>query len=221
MSEGAQAPDLAGDLGQLGREIENAQSAFARAAQLAGLKGDPLLPLFKSLSDCLGLQWRMHSEAMRHQRDASQRLDMQLADTILRATLELDQRKQSVVQALAPELASMTARSVARWNRSVSARTALTFGGVAVALALALAASGYGAGWKAGRGTAVADASALAVVSQQAGPRATDALLAMVRTNDLSEAWSKCKASATTDKNGRKVCVMPMWADSPRQPDPD
>jgi hypothetical protein len=58
----------------------------------------------------------------------------------------------------------------------------------------------------------------LAGVIHQAGPDAETALADMVRANNVEEAWAKCQTTAIPDKNGRRVCSMPMWADPDGQP---
>jgi hypothetical protein len=78
--------------------------------------------------------------------------------------------------------------------------------------------AGYGAGWQAGRTSARDDASILEVVLRQAGPEAEAALVSMVRANNLPVAWAQCRRSANPDKQGRSVCVMPMWAEPQGQP---
>ena len=102
--------------------------------------------------------------------------------------------------------------------RAVTLKTALTFGGFAVALALGVSLAGYGAGWQAGHTSALSASGALAGAIHQAGPEAESALVSMVRANNLGEAWAACQKSAIADKDGRRVCAMPMWADPERQP---
>jgi hypothetical protein len=124
----------------------------------------------------------------------------------------------AIAENLAPELTKLMTNTVRTWNRSVTLRTALCFGGVAVALALGVAMAGYGAGWQAGHMFAVGAAGTLAEAVHQAGPDAEIALVSMVRANNVAEAWAKCQKTAVTDKGGRRVCVMPMWADPESQP---
>lgn len=231
MSEGAQAPDLPApaskgvlppnlpqDSAELGREIEKVQIDMERGIQLAGLKGDPLLPLLRTLTTALGLQWRLHDQAVSYFRSASDRLDRQLEDTIAQGEQALDTKRIAIVENLAPELAKLTTKNVRTWSRSVTLKTALTFGGFAVALALGVGAAGYGAGWGAGHSSGLSSSGALAGVLQQAGPGAEDSLIGMVRANNVPDAWKKCQQAATKDKDGRKVCSMPMWAEPEGQP---
>jgi hypothetical protein len=212
------APNLAQSSADLGQDIGRMQAAMERAVQLGGLKNDPTLPLIKALSASLGLQWRLHEQAVGYFRSASERLDRQLVDTIAQGEQALETRRISIVESLAPELVKLTTKHARTWSRAVTLRTALTFGGFAVALALGVGLAGYGAGWQAGHGSALGTAGALAGAIHQAGPDAESALAGMVRANNVAEAWEKCLNTATADKNGRRVCVMPMWADPEGQP---
>lgn len=224
MSEGIRAPDLSRgpDLSQssveLGLDIEQMQAEMERGIQLGGLKNDPTLPLIKALSASLGLQWRLHDQAVSYFRSASDRLDRQLVDTIAQGEQALETRRIGIVERLAPELAKLTTKNVRTWNRSVTLKTALTFGGFAVALALGVGLAGYGAGWQAGHTSALSAWGALAGAIHQAGPDAETALVGMVRANNVAEAWAKCQQTTTADKDGRRVCSMLMWADPEGQP---
>ena len=218
MSEDIQAPDLSQSSVELGHDIERMQAEMERGIQLGGLKNDPTLPLIKALSASLGLQWRLHDQAVGYFRDASDRLDRQLADTIAQGKQALETKRMAIAESLAPELTKLMTKSVRTWNRSVTIRTALNFGGVAVALALGVGLAGYGAGWQAGHSSSLATTGALAGAIHQAGPDAETALVGMVRANDVAEAWAKCQKTAVTDKGGRRVCAMPMWADPEGQP---
>ncbi len=218
MSEGAQAPDLPHASSELGRDIERMQAELDRGIQLAGLRNDPTLPLIRALSASLGLQWRLHDQAVRYFRSASDRLDRQLVDTIAQGQQALDTRRVAIVENLAPLLAKLTTQNVRTWNRSVTLKTALTFGGFAVALALGVGMAGYGAGWQAGHASALDTAGALAGAVLRAGPDAESALMGMMRANNLVEAWSRCQKTAVPDREGRRVCSMPMWADPGSQP---
>jgi hypothetical protein len=203
---------------ELGNDIERMQAEMERGIQLGGFRNDPTLPLIKALSASLGLQWRLHDQAVGYFRDASDRLDRQLADTIAQGERALETKRMAIAENLAPELTKLMTKSVRTWNRSVTLRTALNFGGIAVALALGVGLAGYGAGWQAGHISALAASSALAGAIHQAGPDAETALVSMVRANDVAEAWAKCQKTAVTDKGGRRVCAMPMWADPEGQP---
>ena len=231
MSEGAQAPapspategnappsNVAQVSADLGREIAKVQSEMERSIQLAGIKNDPLAPLLRMLTTALGLQWRLHDQAVAYFRDASDRLDQQLEDTIAQGGQALDVKRAAIVQDLAPELARLTTNAVRTWKRNLTLRTALTLGGFSVALALGVGAAAYGAGWEAGRSSALSSASALAGALSQAGPAAERAFVDLVRANNLGEAWARCQKTAMADKEGRRVCTMPMWADPEGQP---
>lgn len=203
---------------ELGKEISRVQVEMERAIQLGGLKNDPMLPLLRALATSLGLQWKLHDQAVNYFRDVSDRLDVQLADTILQGEQALEMRRAAIVETLAPELAKLTARSVRSWNRTVTTKTAVTLGAFSIALALGVALAGYGAGWQAGHNTALNASGALAAALRQAGPAAESDLVQMVRSNNVPDAWAKCQKSATADKGGRRVCMMPMWAEPEIQP---
>jgi hypothetical protein len=212
------APGLTQGSVELGHDIERMQAEMERGIQLGGFRNDPTLPLIKALSASLGLQWRLHDQAVGYFRDASDRLDRQLVDTVAQGEQALEARRLAIAEGLAPELTKLMTKTVRTWNRSVTLRTALHFGGVAVALALGVGLAGYGAGWQAGHSSSLATTGALAGAIHQAGPEAETALVGMVRANDVAEAWAKCQKTAVTEKGGRRVCAMPMWADPEGQP---
>jgi hypothetical protein len=218
VSEDVDAPGLMRNSAELGDEIERMQAEMERGVQLGGFRNDPTLPLIRALSASLGLQWRLHDQAVGYFRDASDRLDRQLADTIAQGEQALETRRMAIAESLAPELTKLMTKTVRTWARSVTLRTALNFGGVAVALAFGVGLAGYGAGFQAGHISALANTGALAGAIHQAGPDAETALVGMVRANDVAEAWAKCQKTAVTDKGGRRVCAMPMWADPEGQP---
>jgi hypothetical protein len=218
VSEDVDAPGLMRSSAELGDDIERMQAEMERGVQLGGFRNDPTLPLIRALSASLGLQWRLHDQAVGYFRDASDRLDRQLADTIAQGQQALETKRMAIAESLAPELTKLMTKTVRSWNRSVTLRTALSYGGVAVALALGVGLAGYGAGFQAGHISALAATGALAGAIHQAGPDAETALVSMVRANDVAEAWAKCQKTAVTDKGGRRVCAMPMWADPEGQP---
>ena len=218
VSDDVDVSDLTQGSVELGHDIERMQAEMERGIQLGGFRNDPTLPLIKALSASLGLQWRLHDQAVGYFRDASDRLDRQLSDTIAQGEQAIETRRMAIAESLVPELTKLMAKTVRTWNRTVTLRTALNFGGVAVALALGVGLAGYGAGWQAGHISALAATSALAGAIDQAGPNAETALVSMVRANDVAEAWAKCQKTAVTDKGGRRVCAMPMWADPEGQP---
>jgi hypothetical protein len=218
VNETVDTPSLTQGSLELGHDIERMQAEMERGIQLGGFRNDPTLPLIKALSASLGLQWRLHDQAVGYFHDASDRLDRQLADTIAQGEQTLETKRMAIAESLAPELTKLMTKSVRTWNRSVTIRTALNFGGVAVALALGVGLAGYGAGFEAGHISALATTGALAGAIHQAEPDAETALVAMVRANNIAEAWAKCQKTAVTDKGGRRVCAMPMWADPESQP---
>jgi len=218
VNETVDTPSLTQGSLELGHDIERMQAEMERGIQLGGFRNDPTLPLIKALSASLGLQWRLHDQAVGYFHDASDRLDRQLADTIAQGEQTLETKRMAIAESLAPELTKLMTKSVRTWNRSVTIKTALNFGGVAVALALGVGLAGYGAGFEAGHISALATTGALAGAIHQAEPDAETALVAMVRANNIAEAWAKCQKTAVTDKGGRRVCAMPMWADPESQP---
>ena len=197
----------------LGEEITRLQAELERGAQLAGLRNDPTWPLIKALSTSLGVQWRLHDQSIQCFHDASERLDRQLADNITQAENALDTRRAAIIESLVPILSDLTVKNARAWRRTVTLKTAITFGAFAVVLALGVGMAGYGAGWQSGRSLSVKASGDLAVASRDAGPAAEAALAGMIRANNLAEAWARCQAMATVDKNGRRVCAMPMWLD--------
>lgn len=209
---------IVGEAGSLQAKVEDAQTALALAIAKANLAGDPLGPALEAMSDSLGAQLALHQANTGHFRDVTARLDVSVADAIRGGEQALDARRIAIVEALAPALAKQTARSVRAWNRTVTLTTALSYGAFAVSLALGVGLAGYGAGWQSGHTSALEASGALAGALHQAGPDAEAALVSMVRANNVAEAWAQCLKTATSDKDGRRVCSMPMWADPEGQP---
>jgi hypothetical protein len=112
VSEDIQAPYLSQSSVELGHDIERMQAEMERGIQLGGLKNDPTLPLVKALSASLGLQWRLHDQAVGYFRSASDRLDRQLVDTIAQGEQALETRRIGIVESLAPELAKLTTKNL-------------------------------------------------------------------------------------------------------------
>jgi hypothetical protein len=168
VSDGVDVSDLTQGSVELGHDIERMQAEMERGIQLGGFRNDPTLPLIKALSASLGLQWRLHDQAVGYFRDASERLDRQLVDTVAQGEQALETRRMAIAESLVPELTKLMTKTVRSWNRSVTLRTALSFGGVAVALALGVGLAGYGAGFQAGHISALAATGALAGAIHQA-----------------------------------------------------
>ena len=209
---------IVGEAGSLRAKVEGAQTALALAIAKANLTGDPLGPALEAISDSLGAQLALHLANAGHFRDVTARLDLSAADAIRRGEQALDTKRIAIVEALAPALAKQTVRSVRSWNRTVTLKTALSYGAFAVSLALGVGLAGYGAGWQSGHTSALEASGALAGALHQAGPDAEAAFVSMVRANNVAEAWAQCRKSATIGKEGRRVCSMPMWADPEGQP---
>jgi hypothetical protein len=218
VSESIQAPELSQSSAELGVDIARMQAEMKRGIQLGGLKNDPTLPLIEVLSASLSVQWRLHDQAVSYFRNASERLDRQLVDTIAQGEQALETRRIGIVESLVPALVTLTTKNARTWRRVITLKSALSFGGVAVALALGVGMAGYGAGWQDGHGSALSASGALSGAVHQAGPDAENALVGMVRSNNVAEAWAKCQTTATVDKDGRRVCSMPMWAEPERPP---
>jgi hypothetical protein len=198
--------------------IDSVQTALSHAVAKANLAGDPLGPALEAMSHSLGAQLALHEANTGHFRDVTERLDRSVADAILQGEQALDAKRIAIVEALAPEIAKQTARSVRAWNRNVTLKTAISYGAFAVALAFGVGMGGYGMGWQTGHASALDASGALAGALHQAGPDAETALVSMVRANNVPEAWTQCQKSVSVDKQGRRVCVMPMWAEPGRQP---
>jgi hypothetical protein len=208
----------ANEAGSLRAKVEDAQTVLTGAIAKANLTGGPLGQALEAMSVSLGAQLALHQANIGHSRDVTERLDVSVVDAIRRGEQALEARRTGIVEALAPELAKQTARSVRAWNRTVTLKIALSYGTFAVSLALGVDLAGYGSGWQAGHTSAMEASGALAGALHQAGPDAEAALVSMVRANNVAEAWVQCRRSATVGKEGRRVCVMPMWAEPEGQP---
>ncbi len=202
----------------LSSKVEGAQGALARSIAKANLTGDPLGPALQAMSESLGVLLALHQASASNFRDITDRLDQAVADAVLQGERALDARRISIVESLAPELAKLMTHMARTWRRTVTAKTALIFGGVAIALALGVGAAGYGAGWQAGEASALDAGNAWATAVRAGGAGAEAALVDMVRSNNLADAWAMCRKASVLDKSGRRVCNMPMWAEPESQP---
>src|SRR5665213_3099321 len=112
VSEAVDTSGLAQDSAELGHDIERMQAEMERGIQVGGFRNDPTLPLIRALSASLGLQWRLHDQAVGYFRDASDRLDRQLVDTVAQGEQALETRRMAIAESLAPELTKLMAKTV-------------------------------------------------------------------------------------------------------------
>jgi len=207
-----------GQAGSLRSKVEDAQNAISRAIAKANLTGDPMAPALEAMADSLGAQLALHQANIGHFQEVNERLNNSVSGAVGRGEQALEAKRLTIIEALAPLLAQQTAQSVRAWNRTITLKAVLLYGTFAVAVAFGVGMAGYGVGWQAGHASALETSGALAGAIYHAGPNAENALVSMVRGNNLAEAWAKCQKSAVSDKNGRRVCLMPMWADPEGQP---
>jgi hypothetical protein len=207
-----------GQAGSLRSKVEDAQNAITRAIAKANLTGDPMAPALEAMAESLGAQLALHEANIGYFREVSRRLDNSVSGAVGRGEEALEAKRLTIIEALAPLLAQQTTQSVRAWNRIITLKTMLSYGTFAVAVAFGVGMAGYGVGWQAGHASALETSGALSGAIYHAGSNAENALVNMVRGNNLAEAWAKCQKSAVSDKNGRRVCMMPMWADPDGQP---
>ena len=212
------APD---DSGALGRDIAKLITDFDRAAQLAGLKGDPLFPLLDLTLTSLQLQWRLHDQAVRYFRDASGRLDRQYHETIQRTALvlkrgeqALETRQTSIIDQLTPKIAASVNDAVRRHTKTVQWKTLVGWGIAVLALALLPSAFAYTAGLSTGRAEGEIAGQTIQA-AMKAGPDAAAAWASLMAANNPVPELATCRKTAATGDDGRHYCTMPIWLDPP------
>lgn len=199
----------------LGEDIAAMQADIERIIQVAGLKNDPTLPLIQVVSLALGLQWRLHDQAVSYFHDASERLDRQLADTIRQGELALETRREAIVEKLAPQLVALVEKTAKQNQKTLRLKTML-FGAAALIAVLLVGgsltfASGYAEGRTNGEVVSHTINAAMAF-----GPDAAAAWSSLMAYNDPVSALATCKKSSATDSNGRPYCMMPVWIGPPQ-----
>jgi hypothetical protein len=204
--------DPAWDSAELGRDIENMQADIERTVQLAGLKNDPTLPLLKVLATSYGLQWRLHDQAILHQRDASGQLDRQVAESVRQGETALQASKLSIVEQLAPMIAKEVSRTTKTRLWTVKLRTGLIGTVVVASLMILGGCLTYGTGYTAGRAQGESNGKVISE-AMMAGPGAATAWSAIMALNDPVRALAACKQSITSDDEGRRSCSLPIWLD--------
>jgi len=199
----------------LGEDIAAMQADIERIIQVAGLKNDPILPLIQVMSLALGLQWRLHDQAVSYFHDASERLDHQLADTIRQGELALATRREAIVEKLAPQLIALV-ETTARQNQKTLRLKTVLFGAATLIGVLLVGgsltfASGYAEGRTNGEVIGHTVNAAMAF-----GPDAAAAWSSLMAYNDPVPALATCKKSSSTDSDGRRYCMMPVWIGPPQ-----
>ena len=210
--------DLGETSAELGREIAKLRAEMKRALEIAGMRNDPALPLVSVLASSLDAQWRLHNQAVRYFRSTSERLDRQYVETIAQAEAALDAKRLSVVEGLVPQLAQTVTRSVAVWNRAVTARTMLLVSGLAVAVVIAAGCLAYASGYEAGKDKAMNLMAVVPAAMKQNGPDAAMAIGELARYNDLGFLMKDCRKNAFMAE-GRQACALSFWLD-PSKPAP-
>ncbi len=204
--------DPAWDSAELGRDIENMQADIERTVQLAGLRNDPTLPLLKVLATSYNLQWRLHDQAILHQRDASGQLDRQVAESIRQGETALQANKLSIVEQLAPMIAKEVSRITKNRLWTVKLRTGLIGTAVLASLMILGGCLTYGTGYTAGRAQGESNGKVISE-AMMAGPGAATAWSTIMALNDPVRALAACKQSITSDDEGRRSCSLPIWLD--------
>jgi len=200
------------DSAELGRDIEKMQAEIERTVQLAGLKNDPTLPLLKVLAASFGLQWRLHDQAILHQRDASSQLDRQVVESVRLGEAAMQASKLSIMEQLAPMIANEVSRITKTRLWTIQLRTGLVGTAVVAGLMIFGGCVTYGTGYTAGR-TKGEDNAKIIATAMQAGPESASAWAALMATNNPVLALAACKKAISQDDEGRKSCSMPIWLD--------
>jgi hypothetical protein len=217
VNDRVQPPPLSQESEALGVDIAGMQAEVDRIIQLAGIKNDPTLPYLKVVSLSLGLQWRLHDQAVSYFHDASQRLDRQLADTISQGEQALEVRRASIVDQLAPRLTAVVEQTTRQNLQTARLRTIL--GGAAALIAVLVAggsltyASGYASGRTQGEVIGHTINSAMAL-----GPNTAAAWSLLMVDNDPVRALAACRKNIATSADGRHSCSLPVWLDTPPAP---
>jgi hypothetical protein len=200
------------DSAELGYDIEKMQAEIERTVQLAGLRNDPTLPLLKVLAASFGMQWRLHDQAILHQRDASGQLDRQVAESLRSGEAAMQASKLSIMEQLAPMIANEVSRITKTRLWTIKLRTGLVGTAVVAGLMIFGGCLTYGTGYTAGRAKGE-DNGKIIAAAMQAGPESATAWAALMASNNPVLALAACKKAISQDDEGRKSCSMPIWLD--------
>jgi hypothetical protein len=198
------------DSAELGRDIEKMQKEIERTVQLAGMKNDPALPLLKVLAASFGLQWRLHDQAILHQRNASSQLDRQVAESVRSGETTMQASKLSIMAQLAPMIAKEVSRITTTRLWMIKLHTGLIGTAVIAVLLIVGGCLTYGTGYSNGRTKGEENGNVIAA-AMQAGPESATAWAALMASNNPVLALAACKKAISQDDEGRKSCSMPIW----------
>jgi len=201
------------DSAELGRDIEKMQAEIERTVQLAGLKNDPTLPLLKVLATSFNLQWRLHDQAILHQRDASSQLDRQVAESVRSGEVALQASKLAIMDQLAPAIAQEVSSITKSRLWTIKLRTGLIGTAVIVGLMIICGSLTYGTGYNAGRTKGDEDGKVMAA-AMATGPEVASAWASLMSLNDPVKEMVVCRQNIAADSQGRHYCPMPVWIDA-------
>jgi hypothetical protein len=209
------------DSEELGRDITAMQTELDRLVQVAGLKGDPTLPLVKYLASSLRLQWRLHDQSVRYFYDASDRLDRQYHETIQKTALvlkrgeqALDTKQAGIVEQLAQKIAGTVDQAVRRRLKIVRWKTLAGWGIAVLVIALLPSAYTYTAGLTEGRSEAE-QASQIVSSALRGGPEAPLEWASLMQHNDVTVIMKTCRENILKTDEGYAYCNLPVWLETP------
>ena len=205
------------DADALPTQVHDAQAALALAIARANLSGDPLGSALEGIAKSLGAQLALHQAGSAHLRDVSDRLDLQVTESLARAEKELALAETSVIDKLVPHIATRVDRSIDSRIRLTRLRTLAMSAGLGALLAVAAIAGGYTVGRDTGAAEAVSATHLIEAAVARGGPAAATALTRLIANNDLAQAMAACR-KAVVAPDGRQACLMPVWLDPPPAP---
>lgn len=226
LTEAEPSLDPRRDSEELGRDIATMQAELDRVVQVAGLKGDPTLPLVKCLTSSLHLQWRLHDQSVRYFYDASDRLDRQYHETIQKTALvlkrgeqALDTKQTGIVEQLAPRLVASVSNTVRQQVKFLKYRTIGLYAGTLVLATAFCGSITYVAGINQGQYQGE-QASETIHKATATGSDAAILWADLMNDNDAVSDIAACRKNISIGDDGRRYCSMPVWLDPPQTKHP-
>jgi len=193
-------------------KLAEAQAAMLQAASAAVVKGDPLAGQLQALALCIGGLTEIYEASEETRLEIAHTFRTQ-TDTVANDAIEkVHASGMAIVQELAPKLSAITEETLRKNIWMMKLRTVVWGAGGIIALMVVGGCLIYGSGYANGL-TKGEDNGKVIAAAMTAGPGAATAWSAIMALNDPVRALAACKQSITSDDEGRRSCLLPIWLD--------